>query len=438
MPIWQPTLNDPHGPGTTVSDRSLLDICAGEHRSIYGTDPHGAAVAPSTWTLIGEDTDRFGGIVVSSTAQWAVAVTVSPSAEPHYTVAVQGAEGVEKHSIGVEELNTHAAHRAHFPEDTPPTVLEGPAARLGAVVWTMVHRQLLSRDTRGMDITVVSTIPADIGLGENTAMEVAIALALFPEDNDEAPVRARLAEICAQSADLITTSGVIRAGYTTALRGDTGKMAVIDYADGSVNQAPHPVGPSAGLAAFVLAPPHSPGSDVAGPDTAGSRERELFIDEACRAFSVDSLRLLPDATPRVLDWLEAVLEVTDRSDLPTMAQARRWLDFWEAETRRARQVSHALRARRRPEISRLLADSQEEIGKVNAIASTTAALVDLSRSRGSLSARSCADGTAVFVLVEQEHADNFATDLAADGILVVPLCHGQAASGGVYRANPHR
>lgn len=431
MPIWQPEFHDPADTTVEITPEGLLDASRLYHRSFYMTEPSGGATAPATWFLLGEHTDHSGGVVLSSLTQWSVAVTVSPNDSSMINVTTVREEGVEKHTIAVEELTARATAQqanvdAHGQPVPTPIPEGGIAARLGGVAWTMIHRQMLSRDTQGLDITVVSSIPAGIGLGESSAMDVATALALYTEETDEAPVRARMAEICSQAAGTFAEAVSLRARHTAALRGENGKVSVIDYADGSVTQAPHPVSRSAGLSAFaVMAPP----ADSVRTDPDGNRLKRDFIDEATRAFSVESLRLLPDASVRVAEWLQAVLEVRRRGDLPPVEQARNWLRFWEDETSRAQRLSSALRSRRRHDIAELIAASQRDLACIYGVSPTARAVTELCIRRGALSARSAGAGISdgVIVLIDAPKAPNFAADLSDDGLLVVPLGHGEVA-----------
>lgn len=432
MVIWQPELLTPQGKSIELTPQSMVEACVAHHRQHFNKEPKGAATAPATWSMIGEHTDYAGGVVLSSMSNWLTAVSVSPNSEKTFNVMLHGEQGhVEKHSMSAAEIASRAqaqllTHDALGHPATPPLPEGGIAARLGGIAWTMIHKQMLSRDTKGLDITVLSSIPNGVGLGEFAAMDIALALALYQEDIDEAPVRARIADICAHSAFMFSESTALHARYTAALRAESGKMAVIDNADGSVTQAPHPVSRSAGLQAYLVATPAPQELEVA----LLTYHRHSFIDEASKAFSTESLRRLPDAPTRVVDWLQAVLEVTGRSDLPTVAQARQWLNFWEQETQRAQQTASALRSRRLPVLAATLAASQRDLTEVYGIFTPDTALAQLCMQRGAFSARYSSAGVTrgVIALIDEKHGTNFAADLSDDGLLVIPLGHGLTAA----------
>ncbi|AGG67320.1 galactokinase family protein [Corynebacterium callunae] len=432
MAIWQPELLNPQGQPIELAPNSMLETCVAHHRHHFNKEPKGAATAPSTWSMIGEHTDYAGGVVLSTMSNWATAVAVGPNSEKTINVVLIGAQGnVEKHSISTAEVNARAQAQLLTHDNlgravTPPLPEGGIAARLGGIAWTMIHKQMLSRDTKGLNITALSSIPNGVGLGEFAALDIALALALFQEEIDEAPVRARIADICSHAAFMFSESTALRARHTTALRGESGKMSVIDYSDGSVTQAPHPVSRTAGLQAYLVAAPHDHKLDVA----LHTHRRHAFIDEASRAFSTESLRRLPDAATRVVDWLQAVLEVTGRQDLPTVEQAGHWLRFWEAETQRAQQTSSALRSRRLPQLAALLATSQRELDEVYGISTPDSALAQLCMERGAFSARCSSAGVSkgIIALIDEKRGGNFAADLAADGLTVIPLGHGETAA----------
>ncbi|BAU96562.1 galactokinase [Corynebacterium suranareeae] len=428
MAIWQPTFTGPHGAQVGSSSTDLLEACVAFHREHFHTNPTGAATAPGTWSLIGEHSDYAGGVVLAANTNWRTAVAVNKNRKDEINVHVVDEKGgVEKHFISTADVAARAQAHMKSHDDlgrqtTPPQPEGGIAARLGGIAWTMIHKQMLSRDTKGLDITVLSTIPAGVGLGENSAMDVALALALHRENIEEAPVKARIAEICSHSAFMFSEASVLRARHTVALRGEHGRIAVVDYSDGSVTQAPHPVSRSAGLSAFIVAADTTTDSTIFRNIYA----RHAFIDEATRAFSVESLRLLPDASTRVVEWLQAVIDVTGRTDLPQVEQAQSWLNLWENETRRAQLTANALRSRRLNEFSALLEESHEDIAETLLIPAADQALAKLCIERGAFAARS-SSARGVIALVDAKHAHNFAADLSDDGLFVVPLGHGDVA-----------
>ncbi|ALC06407.1 galactokinase [Corynebacterium deserti GIMN1.010] len=425
MAIWQPTLTSPSGSPVGESPTDLIEACVAYHRDTYDTTPKAAATAPATWSLIGEHSDYAGGVVLSSLANWGTAVAVSKNCENVINVQVVDGEGrVDKHSITTADVAARAKVQLQTHDDlgraiTPPQPEGGIAARVGGVAWAMIHKQMLSRDTKGLDFTVVTNIPAGVGLGENSSIDVATALALFNDAFDEAPVKARLAEICSYAAYMFSESSALRARHTTALRGEPGQISVVDYADGSVTQAPHPVSRSAGLSAFIVVASR----DYDPTINEDIYNRHAFIDAAARAFSVESLRLLPEASTRVVDWLSAVLEVTGRKDFPSVEQATQWLELWENETRRAQLAASALRSRRLTGFAHVMKQSQDNLAATLALPESDVALSDLCLERGALSARS-SSARGVIALVNAQHSQNFAADLSDDGLFVVPLSHG--------------
>lgn len=415
------------------ADSPALDRVLTAHESSVGSPATQAADAPATWPLIGEHVDHAGGLVLMSLAPQRTAVALSHRADDLIRVSHHrtGPEGTvtttDEISSGVI-ADRAAAQQAGVDEEgravTPPAPVGGLAARLGGIVWTMVNRQLLSRGTGGLDVTVVSDIPDDLGLGADAALEAAFALALHSGSGtpDDAPLRARLAEVCSQATAMFSDVPPLRARHTAALRGAGGAIAAIDYADGSVNRIPHPATTRVRVLA-VSAPSH-------GPSEHGEiRIRRRFLDEACRAFGTDSLRLLPDAAPRVLDWLRAVHRVHGTGGTPTVREAAAWLSFTERETVRAQHINRALRSRRTDTIWPLLAESQDALAGLYGL-STAEELAQLCRVRGALAARAATAGLSgtVIAFVDARRAPNFAADLTADGLTVVTLDEGEVAA----------
>lgn len=427
MPIW---------PG---HDTTVLERVRTSHTAETGRAPAVTADAPATWALLGEHVDHAGGVVLMALSSQRTAVALSFRDDDTVRVHREhcGASGEplrESDEITLSQVGELAAAQQPGVDDRgrtidPPAPVGGLAARLGGILWTMIHRQLLSRDTPGADITVVSDIPARAGLGALSGTDAAFALALHHStgDNDDVPARARLAEVCTQAAVMFSRHPVLRARHTTALRGATGTVSAIDYSDGSVTQVPHLITPEV-RAAVVFAPT----TETPLPRSDEIRVRQRFVEQAERTFGVDSLRLLPDAPERVAEWLEAVYAVHGPDGMPELGQARSWLDFYTAETGRAQQLASMLRSRRHGDTWQVLDASQAALTHGYGLAGADAALAKLCVNRGALSARSSAAGTsaAVIVVVPAEKERNFVADLSADGLIVVPLEDGEPAGLG--------
>lgn len=422
MPMW---------PGV---ERPVIERVIAAHEEAVGAPPAHAADAPATWSVIGEHVDHVGGIVLMALAAPRTAVAFSPRRDDlvrvtRHQTTVDGVETTtDEISSGVVAERAAAQQPGvddHGRALVPPIPEGGLAAGVGGIIWTMIHRQLLSRDTAGADVTVVADVPLDAGLGADAALEAAFALALQADagDLDEAPMRARLAEVCSQSAEMFSPAPPVRARHTAALRGAGTTISVIDYADGSVNQVPHLVNTDT-RAFAVIAPSPAPVPD----ESAAIRARHSFNDAACHAFGTDSLRLLPDAPQRVVEWLQAVHSVHGPGGWPAVREASSWLLFHQHETARAHQVNRALRSRRAEAVWPMLADSQAALTGSYGL-SGAAELVELCRVRGARAARAAAAGVsgAAIAYVGAPHAANFAADLAADGLTVVPLEHGEVA-----------
>jgi len=420
MPMWP------------VAESPAAERAARTHQETTGNVPAHVAHAPATWLLIGEHVDHSGGVVLAALAEQEAAVAVSPRADDlvRVTQVSTGPAGVthitDEVSMGV--IGDLAAAQQPGIDDrgrpeTPPTPEGGLAVQLAGIVWTLINRQLLSRDTGGLDVTVVSDIPDGAGLGDEAARDVAFALAVLgdSEEFDDAPGRARIAEVCTQAAEMFSPIAPLRARFTAALRGTGETVSVIDYADGSVTQAPHPQ--SADLEFYAVTVEH------ARVDRAADiLRRRRFVEEACRAFGAESLRLLPDAPQRVIEWLQAVHKVHGTDDTPEIGEAAAWLAFEERETVRAQRLARALRARRPDDIWPVLAQSQSGLtGPYGLLGSE--AMVQLCLVRGALGARAASAGNveAVIAGVDARRAESFTRDMSDDGLVVVKLGRGRVA-----------
>ena len=414
MPVW----TAPQTPAATRVEEL--------HRSVTGNAPHHVASAPGTFMVIGENADHFGGVTVVGLAGVRVAVAVSPRTDK--TIAVHAdfagqeitgeVETAQLAQLSDSAFSSFAAEEEPAPQAEPP---RGVAVRLGGVVHTLIGRQMLSRDTAGLDITVVSDIPLGSGLGALHATDAALCLALLAEDADidTAPLRTRLAEISSQSAKTFSDVPVLRARHSAALRGASDKVSVIDYADGSLTQAPHPAREGVRIVAVGA------GFGEAFVDKAESvsKGRE-FIDEACANFGVSSLRQLPDAAERVVEWVDARHQVHGMDSAPSLDAARAWVAFSETETNQSALAAKALRSMHGDDFFAIIGTPAQTPGLP-----VPDQLVELLTLRGARAARPAAAGMsqAVIAYVPEKSADNLIADLAADGLAVLEITQGTPA-----------
>lgn len=421
MPMWPA----PTSPASTRAHQA--------HSAHAGAPAQAVASAPGTWSIAGEHADHFGGIVVMGISELRAAAAVSPRNDGTIKVRfIEHTHEGEKQtddSITLDELQERFIQQQPQIDEQGRTVIppapEGSlASRIGGVIWTMINRQLLSRETAGADVTIVCDVPIEAGMGAFAAADVAVALAMLPEDSElDHPLRARLAEVCTQAVDTFSSLPALRARHTAALRAEEGYVSIIDYSDNSVTKAAAPI--SGTLRAFVLFPANT----EAPAQSTHIRGRNDFVDAASHAFGAESLRLLPDAPERVIDWLNAVHKVHGSKGQPAVAEASGWLHFYDADTVRAHQVARALRSGAWNELGSILTSSQKDMvthyGLDNA-----EALSELALARGATAARAASAGTsnAVLAFVPSARAENFAADFAADGLIVVPVVHGTEAA----------
>lgn len=363
------------------------------HEKRTGHAPAHVASAPATWILAGENVDHFGGATLIGLSSLRAAVAFSPR-DDHRLVFAASAPASEDVV-------------ATAPLGEPADADHPLAKRWGGLVHQLIQRQVLSRDTAGLDVTVVSDIPLGAGLGALWAADAAMCLALAAGHGEvnEAPFRARLADIASQAVDAYSSLTGLRSRHTAALRASGTGIAVIDYADGSLTEAPHPG--REGVHFFSVAEKFGEADDGEVERIAAHR---AFIDAACANFGVSSLRKLPDAIDRVVEWVTARRTVGDET-APTPEQARAWVHFCEAETLRSMAVAKALRSRHTNDLFSLVNSPTEARGL-----SLPDALVQLCKTRGALAARPAATGTskAVLALVSVRTADEFARTMAKD------------------------
>lgn len=398
MAVWT-------APKTPASER-----VAPAHRERTGTAPLHTADAPGTFIVVGENSDHFGGVTIVGLTSLRAAAAVSPREDDTITVFCDFAGTLIDGATTSTRISS-LAEQDSADGDSEFTLAE----RFGGLMHTLVGRQMLSRDTAGMDITVIADIPLGAGLGALHAADAAVALALLggDEEIDAAPLRTRLADIASQAAASFSRLPVLRARHSAALRGHDGKVSVIDYADGSLTQAPYPG--HAGVRVFSVAASHGePFTDEARSVDEG----RTFIDEACSNFGVASLRQLPNAADRVVEWVNARHQVHGTDSAPSLETARAWVDFGEAETELSANAARALRSMRTDEFFDVIGEPERTPGLP-----APDQLVQLLQVRGARAARPAAAGMsqAALAYIPDSAADEALAGLDSDGLAVVEI-----------------
>lgn len=399
MAVWSPD-----------SATSAAQRVAELHAQITSAEPVSVASAPATWILGGEGADQFGGNTVVGLSQLRAAAAVSTRQDSLLSLNVLSSDSAG--SAASAELSGKVDLAATRGDDSPSaeTPAQRMAGRAAGLVHSLISRQMLSRDTAGFDITIVSDIPTGAGLGALHAGDAALALALASfagtEELEAAPTRARLAEICSASAAAHSRLPILRARHTAALRGAEETISVIDYSDNAVTQAPHPgrMGVRVFSVAAVLGTPY----DEQAEQVAAQR---AFIDEACTNFGVPALRQLPGATERVVEWVKARREITGVDSAPEPEMARQWVRYCEEETQHCHAMAKALRSQRAEEFFNLFnaAPAPHDI-------SCPDRLIAHVREHGAVAARPACAGMsqAVIVLVAHQQVPDFLAAVAED------------------------
>lgn len=416
-------------PQWPATEQPLSVRAAHLHRSAYGTDATIAGMAPATWNVIGDHIDHIGGLVICGLAHLGAVVVASKRDDDTIMVTEHRRtldldEDTFTSSVALAEI-AELAGRTTAEDEVPPRNVGGVANRLAGLTWMLVHRQFLSRDTCGFNITVVSDIPGFAGLGLDVATEVAWAMALsqLTGHRVDAPTRARLTEYCAAAAAMFAENSPVTARYAAAFRGHDNAYTIVDYADGSVTAAPlatdsHPV--------LVLPPRLESESDLVDDILL----REHFARRAAKAFGVAALCRLPDAETRALQWLTAMVEMHDPADLPTVPVAQNWLTFFAGETERSHRAASALRARKSADVWAVLQESEQAQAQNYGLTNPAeSALAELAVHRGAFAARAAAAGIspAVIAHVSPAKVSYFCADLSEDGFIVVSLRPGSCA-----------
>lgn len=395
------------------------------HREYFGAPPRAVASAPATWAVLGEHTEDYGGTTVVAPLDARASVAASPTTTGEVRVLLRSPEGtVEDRALAPDiEKRGRAATDAQA-----PTAEDSPALWLGGVLWTMAHRQVLHRDITGMTVAVATDIPRDCGLGALSAIESALALALASGDPlaDDPATRARLCEACTHAARKFSGRTPQRSRHLAALRG-TGKLSVITHSTAAVMDAPALLGEEQSVLALAGNRPKDADRDSYAAEF--SRRRK-FLRQAARAFGVEFLAQLPDATRRVLDWLDAVHQVRGTEGVPTLAEAERWMNFWSRDTTRATELAATLRSRHPRRAAEAIRHSQSDLSLLSGLDAADDLIAALDGLGAGCARAATGPRPAVLAVVEKRKAEELAHIFGQRGVHSTTMGAGDPAETG--------
>ncbi|WPF65508.1 galactokinase family protein [Corynebacterium sp. 22KM0430] len=459
-------------PSTSVMDRAKA-----HHLKEIEVLPTLGAQAPGTWCVIGEHTDEFGGTVVVSPLDLATAVVLSPRHDgvlslrgefagtniPSVTVRIRHAATNSAVLQRAARLITTLIQRQILSRDTAGfdiTVcsdvplgsglgaLHSFDAALGLALYPEAHSpaeaplrtrlaSICSQAVRSLPGTQVlrarhiaalrgiSGRPCVVNYSDGSVTDSLplhssrmVALAIGAPHSGMEPARGNAENPVSSKANATGTTAqpTIPADQSSTAEPPT------DHSTVPTQPTTRPAAPTSSTAPTASTAPglpeHASPGNTASRSTPASTQRR-FIEDAAHAFGTEYLRLLPDSTPRVLDWLKAVYAVHDPQGYPSVEEASGLLRFWEEETQRSHHLVSLLRGRRGGEVPALLNESR--LATVAAYGTASPALTNLTQACLELSAasvRPTRSGVSewVAVLVEEDKAAAFRQNITQQDI----------------------
>lgn len=397
----------------------IVAACQNEHSQHFSATMR-TALAPTTWLVLGEHTQAYGGIALALPLAAPVAVSVTLRDDDVITVRETWAGTTSDSQCTYKDADQWHADRKKQQQSAATT-----AIRAALLIHTASFRQMLYHSAHGMDITIVSELAPDAGIGTRAAADVALCLALVDvqDQGEDAPLRTKIADACYHVSKLVDAQSQPRCRYTAALRAREQHLTLIDDIDESVTFVQDRL--TRGNFATALCVLQLP-----EPTTDDLSERAAFFEQAAHAFAAPSLRQLPDASTRVLAWLQANHEVRGSSDFIALSTAEQWLRFAERECARVREAERALHSRGSRSILQIINDSQTELVADFGIGQRQAALAQLAQQWGAPAARAAQAGIgrSVVALVEPAELPDFLEQAQGAGITAWAATAGSAAT----------
>lgn len=333
------------------------------HTRAWGVNPTWIVSAPGTMAWLGEYVAPIGGTTIAQTIEPSVHVAISIT-----TTAHQGPN---------DQLNKSEAGMYFGVHSAGPYSIADADDVVRAVVDTVAHQQSGLRRSTFLYVTIMSSVPPDEGFGEHAAATAAITMALAAalSGKDDPPSLPALAALTAKTLRQSAHSSTSWWRPSVIFRSKPGMLTHLTQFDDAVTTLPftdereslHPV--------MLSATPTDEDRDRAQTWTSKAQRNDAFLWRACSTFGVETLRDLPSAPQRVLEWLDISRRDTtpdgQSADYPSVMEARRWLQLCGRESSRARHAAMDVKSRRTTRVASTLTASAHELVELVSAATPT-------------------------------------------------------------------
>lgn len=333
------------------------------HTRAWGVDPTWIVSAPGTLAWLGEYVAPIGGTTIAQTIEPSVQVAISLTTTPPQGNHDQLNPSETGMSFGVHSAGPYPIADA---DDVVRTVLD-----------TVAHQQSGLRRSILLYVTIMSSIPPGEGFSEHAAATAAITMALATalSGKDDPPCPPALATLTAKALRQSAYSPTSWWRPSVIFRSQPGTLTHLTQFDDAVTALPftderkplHPV--------ILSATPTDDDRNQAQAWASKAQRNDAFLWSACSTFGVETLRDLPSAPQRVLEWLDISRRNTTAdeqpADYPSVLEARRWLQLCGRDSSRARHAAMDVKSRRTTRVASMLATSARELIELVSAATPT-------------------------------------------------------------------
>lgn len=333
------------------------------HTRAWGVNPTWIVSAPGTLAWLGEYVAPIGGTTIAHTIEPSVQVAISLA-----TTAPQGPHDLLNKTEAGMYFGVHSAG---------PCPLADADDVVRAVLDTVAHQQSGLRRSTVLYVTIMSSIPPREGFGEHAAATAAITMTLATalSGKDDPPCPPALATLTAKALRQSAHSPTSWWRPSVIFRSQPGTLTHLTQFDDAVTALPfaderaplHPV--------MLSATPTDEDLEHAQAWASKAQRNDAFLWRACSTFGVETLRDLPSAPQRVLEWLDISRRDTTAddgpADYPSVMEARRWLQLCGRDSSRARHAAMDVKSRCTTRVASTLRTSARELIELVSAATPT-------------------------------------------------------------------